>query len=63
MEVKVLNKNVERALKKLKRSLDREGIIKLVRNRRAYQKPSEKRYRKMRRAKYNNRMKSKQEQL
>ena len=42
VEVKVRNgETLERALRRLKRRLDREGIIRDVRAKRHYQKPSE----------------------
>ena len=44
--------SVERALRRLKKKVDREGTIKDVRNRRAYEKPSEKKRRKMKKAKF-----------
>ena len=49
---------VEKALRKLKKRMDREGTLKEARNRRHYEKPSRKRYREMRRKKYNQRMRS-----
>ena len=45
--------SLERALKKLKKKLDREGTLREARSRRHYEKPSEKRYRKMKEAKFN----------
>ena len=44
--------SVERALRRLKMKVDREGTIKDVRNRRAFEKPSEKKRRKMKVAKF-----------
>ena len=44
--------SVERALRRLKKKVDREGTIKAVRNRRAFEKPSEKKRRKMKVAKF-----------
>ena len=44
--------SVERALRRLKKKVDREGTIKAVRNRRAFEKPSEKTRRKMKVAKF-----------
>jgi small subunit ribosomal protein S21 len=49
---------VERALRRLKKRIDREGTLKEARNRRHYEKPSRKRYREMRRKKYNQRIRS-----
>jgi small subunit ribosomal protein S21 len=37
---------VDKALRKLKKKLDREGTLKEIRNRRHYEKPSEKRRKK-----------------
>ena len=49
-----LNKDesVERALKRLKRKLDRDDVIKDCRNRRYFEKPSAKKRRKMKEAKF-----------
>ena len=44
--------SVERALRRLKKKVDREGTIKAIRNRRAYVKPSERKRRKMKAAKF-----------
>ena len=48
-----LNKNkgdsIERALRRLKKKLDKEGTLKELRNRRHYEKPSEKKRRTQRR--------------
>ena len=44
--------SVERALRRLKKNVDREGTIKAIRNRRAYEKPSERKRRKMKAAKF-----------
>ena len=43
---------VERALRRLKKKMDREGTIKDVRNRRAFEKPSERKRRKMKASKF-----------
>jgi len=43
---------VDKALRRLKKRLDREGILKEVRAHRRYEKPSEKRRRKMKVAKF-----------
>ena len=45
--------SLERALKKLKKKLAREGTLQEARNRRHYEKPSEKRYRQKKQAKFN----------
>jgi len=49
---------VEKALRKFKKQMDREGTLKEIRNRKYYEKPSRKRYREIRRKKYNQRMRS-----
>ncbi len=43
---------VEKALRRLKKKMTREGTIQSVRARRSYEKPSEKRRRKMKVAKF-----------
>ena len=43
---------VERALRRLKKKVDREGTIKDIRSRRAFEKPSERKRRKMKAAKF-----------
>jgi len=46
VEVKVRRgENVDRALRRLKKALDKEGILKTMRSKRFYEKPSEKRKR------------------
>jgi small subunit ribosomal protein S21 len=45
MRVIVRDNNVEQALRALKRKLQREGIVREMKQRRAYEKPSEKRVR------------------
>lgn len=49
MRVEVRNNNLDRALKVLKRKLIDEGVFKEIQERRAYEKPSDKR-RRMKRA-------------
>lgn len=44
--------SVEKALRRLKKKIDREGTLKEVRNHRHYEKPSEKRRRKMKVARF-----------
>jgi len=44
---------VDRALRRLKKKVDREGTLKEVRNHRHYEKPSERRRRKMKVARFN----------
>ena len=45
MEVTVKDNNIEQALKVLKKKMQREGIFREMKRRRAYEKPSEKRVR------------------
>ena len=57
MEVKLKNKNgknisLEKALKILKKKIDREGVIKEVRKRKFFVKKSTKKYQKNKKAKY-----------
>jgi len=42
------NEPLERALRRLKKKIEREGILKILRARKHYEKPSEKRRRKIR---------------
>ena len=44
--------SVEKGLRRLKKKLDREGTLKEVRNHRRYEKPSEKKRRKMKVARF-----------
>ena len=44
------NEPLDKALKRLKKKIEREGILKILRARKHYEKPSEKRRRKMRAA-------------
>ena len=44
--------SVEKALRRLKKKIDREGVLKEVRNHRHFEKPSEKRRRKMKVARF-----------
>ena len=46
--------SVERALKRLKKIMDKEGLLKQLRNNRYYEKPSEKARRKSARARIRN---------
>jgi small subunit ribosomal protein S21 len=46
LEIKVRDSNLEKALKVLKRKIGREGVLKEVKNRRYYEKPSVKEKRK-----------------
>ena len=50
MEIKVQNNQIENAIKSLKRQLIRDGIMKELKNRRSYEKPSVKKKRKQREA-------------
>ena len=45
------NEPIEKALKRLKKKMEREGILKLLKARKNYEKPSEKRRRKSRMSK------------
>ena len=45
MKVEVRNGNVDRAIRLLKKKLNEDGIFRLLQERRAYEKPSEKRRR------------------
>ena len=49
--------SIESAIQRLRRQVDREGTLKKVKSQRFYEKPSRKRYRKLRRAKFNQRAK------
>ncbi|MFT7624531.1 MAG: small subunit ribosomal protein S21 [Myxococcota bacterium] len=48
LEVTVLNNDVERAIKILKREIGKEGTLKALKNKRFYEKPSEVKKRKQR---------------
>jgi len=50
LEIKVQNNQIENAIKSLKRQLIRDGILKELKNRRCYEKPSVKKKRKQREA-------------
>lgn len=50
MEIKVYGNDIERALKSLKRELQKEGLFKEIKKRSFYEKPSEKEKRKQREA-------------
>lgn len=45
MEINVRNNNVDQALRVLKKMMQREGVFREMKRRRAYEKPSEKRAR------------------
>jgi small subunit ribosomal protein S21 len=51
LEIKVNGNDLERALKILKRVLQKDGLFKEIKNRSFYEKPSEKEKRKQREAK------------
>ncbi len=51
MEVRVFNNQVEKALRILKRKLSQDGIMRELKNRQAYERPSDKRKRKQKEAK------------
>ena len=50
LEVRVFNNNVEKAMRKLKRKVQREGLLKELKQRQFYEKPSLKRQRKLKEA-------------
>lgn len=50
MEIKVNGNDLERALKILKRELQKDGLFREIKNRSFYEKPSEKEKRKQREA-------------
>ncbi|PIQ93204.1 MAG: 30S ribosomal protein S21 [Nitrospirae bacterium CG_4_10_14_0_8_um_filter_41_23] len=50
MEIKVYGNDIEKALKVLKRELQKEGLFKEIKKRGSYEKPSEKERRKQREA-------------
>jgi small subunit ribosomal protein S21 len=50
LEIKVQNDQIESAIKSLKRQLIKDGILKELKNRRSYEKPSVRKKRKQREA-------------
>ncbi len=50
MDIKVYGNDIEKALKALKRQLQREGLFQDLKKRRFYEKPSEKKKQKQREA-------------
>ena len=54
--------SVEVGIQRLRKMLDREGTLKKVKEKRFYEKPSRKKYRQQRKAKYIQRLRSKDEQ-
>lgn len=53
--------NVDKALKRLRKIIDRENTLKEVRDRKFFKKPSKKRYEEERRRNYNQRIRSQNE--
>jgi len=47
------NETIDKAIRRLKKKVDREGVLKLVRQHAFYEKPSEKRLRKQKNARRN----------
>jgi len=47
------NESVDKAIRRLKKKVDREGVLKIVRQNAYYEKPSEKRLRKQKAARRN----------
>ena len=47
MQVNVRDNNIEQALRALKKKLQREGVFREMKNRRVYEKPSEKKAREL----------------
>ena len=59
-EVKLRDgESVSNALRRLKKAVDVEGVLKIVREKRFFEKPSRKRYRQQRKAKFDQKMRSK----
>jgi small subunit ribosomal protein S21 len=54
---------VDKALRRLKKRLDREGILKEIRDRRYFEKPCEKRRRKKKVAKFTNYLRVRDEKM
>jgi len=52
---------VPNALRRLKKSVEIEGTLKIAREKRFFEKPSRKRYRKLRKAKFDQKIRSKYE--
>jgi small subunit ribosomal protein S21 len=46
MEIRVIDGNVQKAMKRLKRKLQQEGLFREMRNRKFHEKPSDRRRRK-----------------
>jgi len=47
LEIKVIDGNLAKAMKVMKRKLQQEGLFREMKNRRCYEKPSDKRKRKL----------------
>jgi small subunit ribosomal protein S21 len=63
-EIKIKKgESVEKALRRLKKKLDREGTLKDVRDHRRYEKPSEKKRRKMKVARFSAMLKARYAEL
>ena len=61
-EVKVrTGESVANALRRLKKAIDVEGVLKIVSDKRFYEKPSRKRYLQRKKAKFDQRIRSKYE--
>ena len=55
--------SVEKALRRLKKKLDREGVMEKVREGRYYVKPSDKRYKKKKKAKFEAMLQARRDRL
>jgi len=63
IKIEVRNNNVEKAMRILKKKMQKEGIIRLYKMRQTYEKPSEKRVRKQKEMRANYLKKKKLELL
>ena len=63
LEVKVRNNNVEKAIRQLKKKVMKEGILKEIKMRQYYEKPTLKRQRKGKGLKRINKLKRQQEKF
>lgn len=63
IKIKVDRGSVERALQRLKKKLDSEGVLKGYRKRQFYEKPSEKKYQKRKQAIHRAKMQAKEDKL
>ncbi len=48
LEVKVVDNNIEQAIRILKKKIQKDGLFRMLKARRSYEKPSDKRRRKLR---------------